>query len=203
MEATAWKIADGLKTSPIQLDNETVYDYTVMRNLFALALYGPENWPPLAIMLTYIAANQTSDPVFVRIGKALYGALFGSATSFPPLYGIHCSDRIPRLDTLDSFRPVQDRLSDISKVMDGTSTGLSMACAQWKTDAKERYLGDFQVKTENPILIATNKYDGHTPMRSAQNVSSGFEGSGMLVVNGFGVSFKLLSVTADFTKGII
>lgn len=188
MEATAWKIAEDLKTNPIRVDNETVYDYTIIRSLYALALYGPENWPVVATLLSYVATNQTSDPVFVRTSKALYDALIASAVTFAPLYGIHCSDRIPRLDTLDEFRPVQDRLSSISKVMDGGSTALSMACAQWKTDAKERYLGDFQVNTKNPILIATNMYDGHTPIRSARNVSSGFEGSGMLVVNGFGVS---------------
>ncbi|UNI17087.1 hypothetical protein JDV02_003465 [Purpureocillium takamizusanense] len=61
-----------------------------------------------------------------------------------------------------------------------------MTCGQWKSQAVGAYAGNFQAKTKNPILFATNRYDGHTPIRSAQNVSAGFEGSGMLVVNGFG-----------------
>ncbi len=189
MEASAWDIVEGLKTKPVTVGNGTfVLDYPSLRNLYAYSLYGPVNWPALSIVLFYLATGQTSDPIFVKVAEALYNVLAGAAATFPPLFGIHCSDRVPRLDSLDGFRPVQEKLNNITKVMDGGSTSLNMACAQWKVDAKERYEGDFQVKTKNPVLVASNKYDGHTPLRSAQNVSSGFEGSGLLVVNGFGVS---------------
>jgi hypothetical protein len=54
-------------------------------------------------------------------------------------------------------------------------------------------LGDFKVKTKNPILVAGNIFDAHTPLKSALNITVGFEGSGLLVVNGTGVgSFSLV-----------
>lgn len=189
LEADTWDMVDGLKENPIPIGNGSiVLNYPNMRNLLAYSLYGPSSWPQVAEVLNYMRTNDTSNANFVTIAQTLYQVLVASTVSFPPLYGIHCSDRVPRLDTLDEFFPVQEKLNNISKVMDGTSTLLSMTCAQWKTDARERYEGDFQVETKNPVLVSTNKYDGHTPIRSARNVSSGFEGSGMLVVNGFGVS---------------
>lgn len=61
-------------------------------------------------------------------------------------------------------------------------------CAQWPWRARETYAGNFRVKTRNPILVASTARDSHTPLRSPRNVSAGFEGSGLLVVNGTGVS---------------
>ncbi|KAK2612661.1 hypothetical protein QQS21_001278 [Conoideocrella luteorostrata] len=187
METAAWNIAEKLKTAPIPVNGSAPLDYTVMRGFFAYAVYGPSTWPSLSALLTFVASNQTNSPEFVKTYNAMYkGLILGPLPIYPALYAIHCSDRIPRLQTVDEFRPVQARLSKTSKVMDGASTDLSMVCAQWKTDAVERYLGDFHAKTKNPILVASNKYDGHTPLVSAHNVSSGFAGSGLLVVNGFG-----------------
>lgn len=60
------------------------------------------------------------------------------------------------------------------------------ACAQWPYNAKERYQGDFQVKTKNPVLFIGNTGDAHTPLVSAYNVSSGFEGSSVLEIDGYG-----------------
>lgn len=197
MENVAWRVANALKTDPIQLGNGTEFDYPVIRGLFGLSLYGPDRWPLLMKILPYMAANQTDHPTFVKAASALVSQFTASVDIIPAVYGIHCGDRIPRLETLEDFRPVQSRLSKISKVMDG-SAPLSMACALWKSDAKERYLGNFQVKTKNPILVSSNRYDGHTPLKSAYNVSSSFEGSRVLVVNGFGVSFLILCLLLTF-----
>lgn len=75
--------------------------------------------------------------------------------------------------------------------MGDATTAVSMTCAQWNMDAKERYDGDFQVQSEGPVLLIGNTYDGLTPLVSAQNVSSGFRGSVVLEVNGYGVRTSL------------
>ncbi|KAJ6439310.1 nedd8-like protein [Purpureocillium lavendulum] len=186
LEKTAWKLTEQLKTNPIPVKGGASLTYAGMRGFFADAVYGPNSWGSLATLLALIASNRTQTPAFYKVYEAMDFKLNSTLVTYPPLYGIHCSDKTVRLKSLDEFRPVQERLSKISKVMDGTDTDVSMTCAQWKSDAAGPYKGDFHVKTKNPILLATNKYDGHTPIRSAVNVSSGFEGSGMLVVNGFG-----------------
>jgi len=50
-------------------------------------------------------------------------------------------------------------------------------------------MGDFRVKTKNPVLLIGSTYDPVTPIASAHNVSAGFEGSVVLERGGFGVSF--------------
>lgn len=67
-------------------------------------------------------------------------------------------------------------------------TYIYSACAQWKIEPKERYTGDFNVKTKSPVLFIGNIFDGLTPLVSAKNVSSTFEDSVVLTVNGWGVS---------------
>lgn len=76
---------------------------------------------------------------------------------------------------------------------DGITVGdalvfLYAACSQWKIEPKERYTGDFNVKTKHPVLFVGNTHDGLTPLVSAKNVSSTFEGSVVLTVDGYGVS---------------
>ena len=61
-----------------------------------------------------------------------------------------------------------------------------MTCTQWQMEAKGQYEGDFQVERKKPVLLIGNMYDGFTPLKSACNVSSGFKGSVVLEVNGYG-----------------
>lgn len=65
---------------------------------------------------------------------------------------------------------------------------INMQCTQWKMSAKEHYIGDFRVKTRNPVLLIGNTWDRATPFVSAQNVSDALEGSVLLRRNGYGAS---------------
>ena len=70
-----------------------------------------------------------------------------------------------------------------------------MPCARWPLPgARERYDGDFRVKTKNPVLVVSAVWDPVTPLVSAKNVSSGFEGSVLLQRDGFGVSTYFTSL---------
>jgi hypothetical protein len=104
--------------------------------------------------------------------------------------GIHCVDRTPRTSSFDEFLPTVRRLYKTSRIFGDVTVSTSATCAQWRIEAKERYEGDFRVQTRNPILLIGNTYDGHTPLVSAYNVSSGFEGSVVLEIHGYGVSIS-------------
>jgi hypothetical protein len=103
--------------------------------------------------------------------------------------GIKCSDKLTRIDMRDQRHPKVWKQKATSKIS-GHIVVLGQAyCAQWKMPAVEIYHGDFHVKTKNPILFASNEFDPVTPLTSAKNMSSGFEGSALLVnKNGYGVS---------------
>ena len=100
--------------------------------------------------------------------------------SFP---GIHCSDRIPRTDDYEEIAPAFRLLNDTSIIIGGVNMNTQAMCAQWPWKAKEIYQGDFKAKTKHPLLILSNALDGLTPLVSARNMSSGFEGSVLLEID--------------------
>jgi len=73
-------------------------------------------------------------------------------------------------------------------------------CAQWPFEAKGRYQGDFKVKPKNPVLVVGNTLDNVTPLVSARNVSSGFEGSILLERKAFGVSISFDYITNAYLR---
>lgn len=99
-----------------------------------------------------------------------------------------------RESSFDKFRPTVDKLYNSGRFLANRTLGLQMSCAQWKNDAKERYQGDFHAKTAKPILLVGSSYDAFSSIHSARNVSSGFEGSAVLEVKGYGVCFPFLMV---------
>jgi hypothetical protein len=134
-----------------------------------------------------------SDESRQRVAEALIGGIMDTDASrslevVDNLWAIHCGDRIPRADAFGEIAPAFAELSRISRFQGDAVHWLTAHCAQWPWHAKETYAGGFRVRTKNPILVATNSRDAHTPLRSALNVSAGFEGSGLLEVNGTGVS---------------
>jgi hypothetical protein len=62
-----------------------------------------------------------------------------------------------------------------------------MRCQRWKIKPKETYTGSFEhIQTRKPLLVIGNTLDGHTPLKSAYNTSSIFEGSSVLELDGNG-----------------
>jgi hypothetical protein len=101
-------------------------------------------------------------------------------------FGIKCGDVLHYEDDKENFRPVLEARHAQSKAGGDTADHVVAACAHWKLPAKERYSGDFQVKTKNPLLLIGNTGDPVTPLASARNMSSGFDGSVVLEHPGFG-----------------
>lgn len=62
-------------------------------------------------------------------------------------------------------------------------------CAQWKMTAAERFPSPFKAKTNDPIVFVNGQYDPVTPMKSALEASTGFEGSVVLTHGGNGYKF--------------
>ena len=152
-------------------------------------------WPDLAALLSVLVYGTPDAKVRVLeaiVDEASKTQQLGLASFdvVASLWGIHCSDRTVRLDSFQAQQKdgVFSRLYKTSRLVGDVVTQISAHCAHWPWHARETYTGDFHVKTKNPVLVASNLRDSHTPLRSALNVSAGFEGSGLLQVNGTGVS---------------
>jgi len=166
-----------------------VIDYSILNQLVLSTLYRPGQYQNLSIALAGLLQGDGAPAVDIFLSP--------DAPSIPQeaeaILGIRCGDKIPRASSLVELDPIEEQFHETSKWFPGFGRGWYVyACAQWPFEAKERYEGDFHVKTKNPILFIGNTYDPITPLRSAQNMSSGFEGSVVLQHNGFGVSCQLL-----------
>ncbi len=187
LNTTIYNMLEDLKYNPIVLAS-SILDYSAVKSIIVACLYSPALWPLLS---TGISAILTKNAALVeQIGSVL------SSGSDPKLNeyiaGIECSEKATRASKLVDIIPFVDRLYEKSTFSD-IQTQMFTTCATWKMEAKERYAGDFQVKTRNPIMLIGNTYDPVTPLVSAKNVSAGFEGSVVLQHNGYGVRILCLT----------
>ncbi|KAI1498500.1 TAP-like protein-domain-containing protein [Biscogniauxia marginata] len=181
---TMAKFFDTLKYDPIpDWQLLTSADYTLVKSLILSELYRPRGWPELAASLDGLLDRNTSALV------ANY--LSPGASTIPreaeAILGIRCGDKSSRASKMSEMKPVLDEFFESSKWFGDWSFGpYSVVCARWQFEARERYTGDFNVQTANPILFIGNPFDPVTPLTSARNMSSGFGGSSVLQHNGFG-----------------
>ncbi|CAI4212347.1 unnamed protein product [Parascedosporium putredinis] len=120
---------------------------------------------------------------YQNLSRVIDGLLDGDTS---PVADVFFGPGAAALSDLDA---IEEEFRQESKLFPGFARGYYVyACALWPFEAKERYEGDFHVKTKNPLLFIGNTYDPVTPLASAKNMSAGFEGSVVLQHNGFGPS---------------
>lgn len=192
LEQKVLDLIENLKERPVAV-GQLIVDNNVLYQLAANSLYATTSWKNTTTIFDMLLTGDIDEVPFLDfVGQAIpvdNTTLLTIAGVYPSLEGIHCSDRSPaaRAGNYSKLLPTIYELSNTSKVTGRNEFALAMACAQWKLEPRERYEGDFQVNPKNPVLLIGNSFDGHTPIQSAHNVSSGFKGSSVLEVNGYGV----------------
>ncbi|KAI9372626.1 hypothetical protein BJX61DRAFT_506625 [Aspergillus egyptiacus] len=190
LEAAAYELLDLVKYEPIPV-GPFVLDYAAIKAFYAQSLYSSRSWA-LVINLVDILMFGTEGPLeallaaipFVNTTASMLPSLISADIS---LAGIYCGDNQVRTQTFADFTPALDKLYNTSRVMGDLGAGSYMRCQQWKIKPKETYRGSFdRVRTKNPVLFLGNTLDGHTPLQSAYNVSSSYEESAILEIDGFG-----------------
>ena len=175
---------ENIKYNPIGYAGFIV-DNTVIKAVIRSNLYTPRAYPALATIFDGLLFNNLTK---AAEGLGALGSNGLLAADDSPI-GIQCADKAPRLTTLDALKPWLEKMYSTTKLLGDTMTQFGTLCVQWKFNANERYLGDFKVKTNHPILVVGNTYDPATPLRSAKNISASLEGSVVLEHGGFGVRF--------------
>lgn len=186
LEESIYQLLDDLKREPIVYEH-SIIDHSYMKTYIRFALYGPSSYPSLAAAFNFILDGNVTgfkELADARVGSLLAAGMAGDDAAF----AIPCADKKTGKHTLDEIMPDLNTLSQTSKLLGEVGNAIAMTCTQWKFDAKERYEGNFESKTKNPIMVIGNTYDSATPLRSAQNISASFEGSVLLEHGGWGVS---------------
>lgn len=178
-----------LKFHPTIIGNQ-ILDDRVLRVVTSEMLYKQSGWPAYAMALDMLINGDADEDFLTRFFHLDSDETSAEADviQMQATMGIHCGDRAARAGSLEKLMPTLEEMANISRVLEGIPGYIDVPCAQWQIQPKERYEGDFQVAPRKPVLIIGNTWDGLTPLRSAHNVSSGFEGSAVLEVNGHGVS---------------
>ncbi|KAK0633897.1 TAP-like protein-domain-containing protein [Immersiella caudata] len=192
LERDAWTFIESVRAAPIPAGT-TLIDAATFKGYILGQLKYTGGWPAFSSVLATLLYGSRGEAV--RVLEAIVeeaeanGELgidgFDIQTS---LWAIHCGDRTVRLDSWEAQEAdgVFKRLYNTSRLVGDIVAPISASCAQWPWRAKETYKGDFQVATRKPVLVASNTRDSHTPLRSAKNLTAGFEGSGLLEVNATG-----------------
>ena len=190
LEAMVYEKFEELKFRPVASDEGVLIDSSFLQTFIRPSLYRPVRWTLLAGALDgLLSGNLTQTLEFAGLILTDGGnAQNGNGVTDAP-YGIHCSDKNMRRDSLDELLPGMHSQWETSRILGDFTVYLSTSCAQWQIEPKERYEAGFHnIKTKNPLLVIGNTLDPATPIRSAFNISAGFEDSVVLTQNGYGVS---------------
>ncbi|KNG89214.1 hypothetical protein ANOM_002152 [Aspergillus nomiae NRRL 13137] len=169
-----------VKYQPIQI-GQSIIDYSTIKSQIFSTLYWPGQWAQLAALLDGLMTGNLTD----------MGAGSGDSSNSSPgfseaLAGIKCGDKSTRATSLSDVTPLINKSLQSIKWFGDVASTTAMQCIRWGGEAKERYSGNFHVKTKNPVLLIGNTYDPATPLVSARNVSAGLEGSVVLQQNSYG-----------------
>ncbi|KAL4915488.1 hypothetical protein BDW62DRAFT_188307 [Aspergillus aurantiobrunneus] len=190
LEATAYELLDISKYEPFIVGHFAL-DYTAIKSVYAQALYSQRHWSNVITLVDTLGFG-TEGPLEAIAGAS--PSINKTALTLPSLIagdislaGIYCSDNQRRTEIFGNFVPAIDKLYNTSRIMGDIGVGSYSRCQQWQIEPKETYTGGFDnVQTNNPVFFIGNTLDGHTPLKSAYNISSGFEGSVVLELDGFG-----------------
>ncbi|KAE8395056.1 TAP-like protein-domain-containing protein [Aspergillus alliaceus] len=185
LEKAIYDLLDDVKRIPI-IYEQLIIDHSFIKAFIRSSLYSPPVYPNLAAAFNALLDGNTTR--FMQHWQTQMdggGVLAGDIADDSP-FAIPCSEKETGKHTLNEIKPDLETLVQTSRLLGEVGNGVAMVCSQWKVKAKERYHGNFKVKTKSPVLVIGNTYDSATPFRSAQNISATFEGSALLEHGGWG-----------------
>lgn len=189
-----------MKFRPIAAGGATISS-TLLKSIIRPSLYRPGRWTLLGGALdSLLSGDYTQFYSYAAAILADGGEAHNGGVETDAPFGIHCSDKNFRRDNLDDFLPELHKQWGQSKVLGDFTTFLASSCAQWDIEPKERYEGGFSsIKTRKPLLVIGNTFDPATSIKSAFNISAGFEDSVVLTQDGYGVSPYFILIFGLFT----
>jgi pimeloyl-ACP methyl ester carboxylesterase len=164
------------------------------------AMYSSTSWPSFAKFLKHVE-QRVGAP---RLGLDL--ADLHRAEGVPAGYGYkNFLEGFPGVACTDSDNPSEyqawheqgaiadERYGYFGRIW----TWISSVCARWQGFDQERYMGPFDHRTANPVLVIGNLWDPATRYQGAQIVHSLLPNSAFLTVHGWGHTSLFMSRCAD------
>ena len=201
------QLADRLRKGAVTIvdpnghETRFIYQDLILNTLFAM--YDSFVWPDLAQFLAYLEAQASPRRLGASLGALHQAEGLASVASgnsyrnflegFP---GVACSDS-ENPTSYDAWS-AQGAISDQRFGYFGRAwTWVSSICAQWPGFDRQRYMGPFDRRTANPVLVIGNLFDPATRYQGAQIVHRLMPRSALLTVRGWGHTSVFTSSCVD------
>jgi pimeloyl-ACP methyl ester carboxylesterase len=181
-----------VRAKPIQLGDQE-YTYDAVINAAIGAMYNPRGWPDAAQLF-----DQLSDASSASLSVA---AEPDYSNGFDAYNGNVCADiEFPR--AFEAYRATARYAAAGSEFGPAWWWG-NAACANWPVN-QDRFTGPWRTRTNAPVLVVGNHFDGVTDFRGAQAVNRQIAGSRLLAYAGWGhTAYGLSKCATDYTNAYL
>ncbi len=202
-------LAGRLRANPVPItfpDGTTgVLDYSNFIGITLGGLYDSLSWPDLAAFLADVEHQASARTLGARAERFRGTPAYIAKRGFPhyPNFlenfpAVACSDS-DNPDTYDAWWNAGIAADAAHGYFGRLWTWASAICASWHHTDAARYMGPFNRRTANPVLVVGNLFDPATPYQGAQTVDALLPNSALLTVHGWGHTSLFLSACADET----
>ena len=180
-----------------------VLDYSNLIGLTLGGLYDSSTWPDLAQLLADIEHQAGAQQLGARAERFRGAAVYLPKRGFP--HYPNFAEGFPAIACADSDNPAGYDAWWNAGIAEDAATGYfgriwtwaSGICASWDHSDADRFMGPFNRRTSNPVLVVGNQFDPATPYHGAVTVSQLLPRSRLLTVHGWGHTSLFLSECVD------
>jgi pimeloyl-ACP methyl ester carboxylesterase len=177
--------------------------YSNLIGLTLGALYDSSSWPDLAALLADIEHQAGAQQLGLRAQRFRGRSAYLPKRGFPHYFNF--AEGFPAVACADSDNPAGYEAWWNAGIAADAATGYfgriwtwaSGICASWDRTDSDRYVGPFNRRTANPVLVVGNQFDPATPYHGAVTVAQLLPASRLLTVHGWGHTSLFLSACAD------
>jgi pimeloyl-ACP methyl ester carboxylesterase len=200
-------LAERLRARPVQIvfpDGSTAeLNYSILIAFTLGAMYDSSSWPDFAAMLADVEEQAGARTIGARAERFRGAPAYITKRGFPRYF--NALEGFPAVACADSDNPnAYDAWWNAGAAADAAHgyfgriwTWASGICASWEHTDAGRYMGPFNRRTANPVLVVGNTFDPATPYHGAVTVAGLLPGSALLTVHGWGHTSLFLSACAD------
>jgi pimeloyl-ACP methyl ester carboxylesterase len=180
-----------VRAKPIQLGDQ-VYTYDAVISAAVGAMYNPRDWPDAATLFDQLSDASASVSVAAEPDYD---------NGFDAYNGNVCADiEFPR--AFEAYRAIGRYAAAGSEFGPSWWWG-NAACANWPVN-HDRFTGPWRTRTNAPVLVVGNYFDGVTDFRGAQAVNRQLAGSRLLAYAGWGhTAYGLNKCASDHTNAYL
>jgi pimeloyl-ACP methyl ester carboxylesterase len=201
-------LGKALKAHPLQIvfpDGSTgEVNYSILIGMTLDAMFDSSSWEDFAVALADLEAQAGAKqlgarlqrfwhPVNAYITKRGFPHYFNGLESFP---GVACADS-DNPHTYAAWSAAGNAAEAQYGIFGRIWTWRSSICAAWPFGDADRYIGPWNHRTSNPVLIVGNLFDPATRYQGAVLASNLLPSSRLLTVHGWGHTSLFISQCAD------